>query len=53
MTVSSPPDTTGELIGRLKANGRFRQRSPLSNVVELELLALGIMGKRKLWEALR
>ena len=22
----------GELIGRLKANGRFRQRSPLSNV---------------------
>ncbi len=42
----------GEVIGRLKANGRFRERSPLSNVVELELLALGIMGKRKLWEAL-
>jgi hypothetical protein len=42
----------GEVIGRLKANGRFRQRSPLSNVVELELLALGIMGKRKLWQAL-
>jgi len=42
----------GEVVGRLKLNGRLRQRSPLSNVVELEAMALGIIGKRKLWEAL-
>jgi hypothetical protein len=42
----------GEVAGRLKLNGRLWQRSPLSNVVELETLALGIIGKRKLWEAL-
>ena len=41
-----------EVVGRLKLNGRLRQRSPLSNVVELEALALGIVGKRKLWESL-
>ena len=42
----------GEVVGRLKLNRRLRQRSPLSNVVELEALALGIIGKRKLWESL-
>jgi hypothetical protein len=42
----------GEVAGRLKLNGRLVQRSPLSNVVELEALALGIVGKRKLWESL-
>ena len=41
-----------EAAGRLKLNGRFVSRSPLSAVVELEALSLGILGKRKLWQAL-
>src|SRR4051795_583837 len=51
-TVKVAAARTAEVVGRLKANGRLRQRSPLSNVVELEAMALGIIGKRKLWEAL-
>lgn len=42
----------GERLGRLKPNGRLRGYSPLSRVVELEGLALGIAGKRQLWRAL-
>ncbi|HEY5356166.1 MAG TPA: hypothetical protein VIJ82_00465 [Streptosporangiaceae bacterium] len=34
-----------EKAGRLKFNGRLRARSPLSNLVELELLRLGVEGK--------
>jgi hypothetical protein len=41
-----------ERFARLKANGRLFAYSPLSRVVELESLALGILGKRKLWEGL-
>jgi hypothetical protein len=41
-----------ELAGRLKLNQRLVRRSPLSAVLELEALALGILGKRKLWQAL-
>jgi hypothetical protein len=41
-----------EKFGRLKPNGRLISYSPLSRVVELESLALGITGKRSLWEAL-
>lgn len=43
----------GEKIGRLKPNGRLRGYSPLSRVLELEGLAMGITGKMGLWEALR
>ena len=39
----------GEKLGRLKLNGQLRGYSPLSRVVELEGLALGVMGKRGLW----
>jgi hypothetical protein len=41
-----------EKAGRLKLNGRLTGYSPLSRVVELEGLALGIEGKRALWRAL-
>ncbi len=42
-----------EKLGRLKLNGRLRGYSPLSRVVELEGLALGISGKLALWRTLR
>jgi hypothetical protein len=43
----------GERLGRLKPNGRLRQRSPLSDVLELEALVVGITGKQALWVTLR
>jgi hypothetical protein len=43
----------GEKFGRLKPNGRLLSYSPLSRLVELESLALGISGKLSLWEALK
>ena len=42
-----------ELLGRLKLNGRLFKRSPLSRVVELEMLLVGIRGKEALWTALQ
>jgi carbon monoxide dehydrogenase subunit G len=42
-----------EKAGRLKFNGRLLGRSPLSEVIELETLRLGIEGKGALWRALR
>jgi hypothetical protein len=42
-----------EKAGRLKLNGELFDRSPLSPVVELEALSLGIEGKRSLWIALK
>lgn len=41
-----------EKAGRLKLNGSLLSYSPLSRVVELEALALGVTGKRSLWVAL-
>jgi hypothetical protein len=43
---------SGEKVGRLKLNGRWLSYSPLSRLVELEALTLGIAGKRGLWRAL-
>jgi hypothetical protein len=43
----------GEKAGRLKLNGRVLSRSPLSRVVELEAMLLGIEGKAALWRTLR
>ena len=40
---------TAERIGRLKLNGRVTGYSPLSRLVELEGLSVGIEGKRLLW----
>jgi hypothetical protein len=42
----------GEKLGRLKPNGQLRGYSPLSRVVEFELLLLGITGKLRLWHLL-
>lgn len=42
-----------EKLGRLKLNGRLRGYSPLSRLLELEMLHIGITGKLELWQALR
>ena len=42
----------GERLGRLKPNGRLLGYSPLSRLVELEILQIGVAGKRRLWRAL-
>jgi hypothetical protein len=42
-----------EKAGRLKLNGQLKGYSPLSRLVELEGLALGVTGKLALWKALR
>jgi len=41
-----------EKLGRLKLNGKLIGESPLSGMVELEALSLGLEGKRSLWVAL-
>lgn len=43
----------GEKAGRLKPNGRLVRRSPLSTLLELELLRLAVEGKASGWQALR
>ena len=43
---------SAEKLGRLKPNAQLRGYSPLSPLVELEILALGIHGKLALWRAL-
>jgi hypothetical protein len=43
----------GEKAGRLKPNNRLFGYSPLSRLIELEGLALGVEGKRSLWQTLR
>jgi hypothetical protein len=42
----------GEKLGRLKPNGQLRGYSPLSRVLELEGLLVGVAGKRMLWRGL-
>ena len=42
-----------EKLGRLKPNNRPLGYSPLSRVLELEGLLIGVTGKLALWEALR
>jgi hypothetical protein len=42
-----------EKLGRLKPNNRLLGYSPLSRVIELEGLLIGVTGKLALWEALR
>jgi hypothetical protein len=41
-----------EKLGRLKLNGQLRGYSPLSRVLELEGLVVGITGKLRLWRLL-
>jgi hypothetical protein len=42
-----------EMLGRLKPNGRLLGYSPLSRVIELEALTLGISGKLELWQSVK
>jgi hypothetical protein len=41
-----------ELVGRLKTNGRLMGYSPLSRLIELELLIAGILTKESLWQTM-
>jgi hypothetical protein len=41
-----------ERVGRLKSNGKWVGDSPLSPLIELEGLSLGIEGKESLWRSL-
>ena len=43
---------SAEKAGRLKLNGHLLSPSPLSPVVELEVLSLGVHGKLLLWRAI-
>lgn len=43
---------TAEKVGRLKPNGRLLGYSPLSRLIELEGLHIGIAGKLSLWQSL-
>ncbi|WP_066582716.1 hypothetical protein [Cellulomonas timonensis] len=43
----------GEHLGRLKPNGRLARRSPLSTLLELDLMQSAVAGKRSLWHALQ
>jgi hypothetical protein len=42
-----------ERLGRFKPNGQLLRYSPLSRFVELDILAMGIEGKKVLWTTLR
>ncbi|MGW2491361.1 hypothetical protein ACWCV9_29640 [Streptomyces sp. NPDC001606] len=42
-----------EKLARLKGNGRLVRRSPLSTLLELEALRLGVEGKAAGWQTLR
>lgn len=44
--------SAGEKLGRLKPNGQLTGYSPLSRLIELELILVGVSGKLQLWRAL-
>jgi hypothetical protein len=44
---------TAEKVGRLKPNNSLLSYSPLSRVIEIEGLVIGVTGKQALWESLR
>ena len=52
-TVKNTAARVGEKVARLKLNGQFRGYSPLSRVLELEALSVGVAGKLALWQSLR
>jgi len=43
---------TAERVGRLKPNGRLAAASPLSALLELEVLSGGVSAKRGIWASL-
>ena len=42
----------GEKLSRMKPNGKLLGRSPLTPVIEMETLSIGVEGKRLLWHSL-
>ena len=50
--VKMPIAWAAEKVGRLKPNGQITGYSPLSRLIELEGLALGVTGKLALWRSL-
>jgi len=42
----------GERFGRLKPNGSWSRRTPLTDVVELEALGVAAVGSLRLWQTL-
>ncbi len=50
--VKGPVAWAAEKVGRLKPNGQITGYSPLSRLVELEGLTLGVTGKLAMWRAL-
>jgi hypothetical protein len=42
----------GEKLSRFKPNGKLVGRSPLTPVIEMETLSIGVEGKRLLWHSL-
>jgi hypothetical protein len=52
-SIKRPLALVAERVARLKPNGRLRGYSPLSRLLELESLALGLEGKNVLWSNLR
>ncbi len=44
---------SAEKLGRLKLNGRLTGYSPLSRLLELEMLHIGITGKLEMWQGLQ
>jgi hypothetical protein len=51
-TVKPAAVWVAEKLGRLKLNGQLRGYSPLSRLLELEGLLIGITGKIGLWQTL-
>jgi hypothetical protein len=51
-TVKPALAWVAEKLGRLKLNGQLRGYSPLSRLIELEGLLIGITGKIGLWQTL-
>jgi len=43
----------GEKLSRIKPNGRLLSRSPVSSLVELEALHIGVLGKAAGWRMLQ
>lgn len=51
-TLKTAGAKIGEKLGRLKANEHVTSYSPLSRVLELEMLRSGVGGKLALWDSL-
>lgn len=51
-TLKDTAASLGEKVGRLKPNQRLVERSPLSDLVELESLVAAVHAKGLLWKAL-